>query len=215
MLNVKNAIMEVLSKHKTLNETLSNLNTNDKVLFLQAFSLMNKKLSGTTDIFKVDTNGQWTLKKAVLNYGKINAPKENKEPKTIDYSSPEFNKPIPAKEKPWKGAVDRRDKIWDEHEKWRAAGSPGAIAIPSNRDTTTALETIEERKNKKTTEKSEIDDIKAKYLSPKELSEKEKIANIKNKFREKSKKQEEAPIKSSIKIADKDAKAKKKPPIIT
>jgi len=210
MLNIKNAIMEVLSKHKTLDETLSSLDMQDKALFLQAFYAMNTKLSGTTDIFKTADNGQWTLTKATLDYKKINAPKDEKEPRTIDYSSPEFNKPIPAKEKPWQGSVDRRNKVWGEHEQWRAANAPDAPKAPKTQEApvTSALETIEERK-KKQTEKSEIDDIKAKYIDSKEPSEKEKIKSIKDKFREQSKQQEEAPIKLNTAAAIKDAKKKK------
>lgn len=158
MFAVKNAIVEILLKHKSVEEAAKSLNDEEKEIFIGTFNLMKSKLNGKYDEYTL--SGRYDELIKLLNKAIKPAP-------PLDYSSPEMALPKPVK--PWKGAIDRKNKVWDEHEQWRAEGSPGAI-VTSAPKATTAADTIKERQvtNKETsTKKSEEDEEKIKQIKEK------------------------------------------------
>ena len=269
MFTVKNAIMDVLSKSKSVENALECLEGDERVVFLETFSLIKTKLDGKYDSYETQTNGQWTLEKAAkpkisrgffkldhlhevlkqkdhsgakeyahsvvdsnegatpankskakrmidgskhtnhlaigmsnfmlshpseglgvnklnkantLDYSKLNQPKEQPA-STIDYSGGEpkttVHKPEAQTEdtgikKPWSGAIERKKRIYQEHERARQEGT---------------LKSCDDAK------KSEEDETK--------------IKEIKDKFKVEQEESNPDPAKINTRIAVKDLKTKK------
>ena len=64
MFTVKNAMIEVLFKSKSLIEAMQPLSQEERVIFLQTFALIKNKLDGAYDSFNTQDNRQWGLQKA-------------------------------------------------------------------------------------------------------------------------------------------------------
>jgi len=221
MFTIKNAIMEILNKSKSLDKVLETLSKEDQATLLATFDMMKAKLGGSVDIIDTQDNGQWSLTKNTLDYSKINKPKVSNEPEhTIDYSGPDF-KPASAgagaKPKSWDGAVARRDAVRSEHQKWKDKGSIGS----GETDSKNALDAIRDRQSTKKSEDA-VQQIKDKYAEkkPKSLSvevtevkerelpkppktDEEKANEAKKKFRQESKIKADAPFKSGVNISRK------------
>jgi len=186
MFTIKNAIMEVLSKTKSLGDVLSKLSEENKAAFLAAFGLMKAKLNGT-DSFSTQDNGQWTLEKT-LDKPTIGTASEPQPAATINYSGLEPKVTVhdnkaytkdTGKPKPWAGARERRDQ---------ALRNANISPIKKDED--------------------KIKAIKEKYKEPKEIPEEIKIKQIKEKYRQQDKEQAVAPEKAAIKISAKEIKSK-------
>lgn len=184
MFTVKNAMIEVLFKSKSLIEAMQPLSREERVIFLQTFALIKSKLDGAYDSFNTQDNGQWVLQKAnTLDYRNINPPKDEARPaSTIDYSGREpkvtvhdkdaYTRPGKVK-KPWHGASKMKPRP-------PASGVRVEDILPPS-----ATET----------KKSEEDE--------------KKIKEIKEKFSAEEIKKNPDPAKINTKIAVKDLKVKK------
>ena len=194
MFTVKNAIMEILNKSKSLDEVLAVLNTEDKATLLATFDLMKAKLGGSMDVMDTQDNGQWSLAKNTLDYSKINEPKSkpSKEPaRTIDYNSPDF-KSLADKPKPWAGSVARRDKM-------RAKIQRESDAKKSEDPLQQIKDQYADKQPKPLDE--EVAEVKERHMPKPPKSDEEKANEAKKKFRQESKLKAEEPFNNSIKAS--------------
>lgn len=217
MFVVKHAIMEILNKSKTLDEALEPLDADEQATVLATFSLMKAKLDGNIDVIDTQDNGQWSLSKNTLDYGKFNTPKPRDEPaNTLDYGK--MNSP--QAKKPWAGAAAKRDAKRAQQQAWLDAGAKGSgetkdkLAIDAIRDRQLARkgeDDYKELKDKYADKKQKpmsdmVADVKKKYGEKKPKSDEQKVSEAKDKFRTDEKLKAEEPIKTAIKLTSKPKK---------
>jgi len=166
MFKIKNAMMEVLSKSRSLGDVLSELEEDERKEFIGAFTLIKSKLSGEYDTELLSGNSDFVLD--ILNKAISEGP-------TLDYSKMS----VPKKPRAGEGAIARRDKAIAENKKWKESETPPPSRPAINRPTIDKSEEDEE-KIKQLKDKYEAED-EAKHPDPAKINTEIQIKSDKRK----------------------------------